>query len=87
MSEGKTATKESASHGAFIVSETWGQPPASHYRFSVEGDRMFGFLISSKESSSADSHKPASLSELQAETGGWDSLSDEAFLDFEDSLE
>jgi hypothetical protein len=51
-------------------SEQWGQPPASHYVFSVEGGVIHGYLISvMPTSSSPASAKSYTLSNL---TSGYD---------------
>ena len=68
-------------------SERWGQLAASKYVFWIEGHALRGTLVSgvyySIQSAQTADHKSALAAELEA----WDSLSDEALLSFEETLE
>ncbi len=65
----------------------WGQPPASHYVFTVVGTRLFGepiagvyLIVSSSDIWTADSL-------LVAEFEAWERASDEALTSFEAMLD
>ena len=88
----RSETVDRLSRSRYITSEpsgdAWGQPPASHYRFHVVGARMFGMLITSAHVVTEPSTlEDSSKAELSNELAIWDSLSDEALLSFEDSLD
>jgi len=73
----------------YVTKETWGQPPASQYRFRVVGTRMYGvpvlgvyYYMTLSEPQSVRGE-----TELYHEMREWDELSDEALLIFESGLE
>ena len=70
--------------------DLWGQPPARHYVFRIEGDILQGQLISDAEGVYIPSRltEPASGmdSPLGLELEAWDTLSDEAWANFEQEL-
>jgi hypothetical protein len=80
--------------GLYMTSESkrsaWGQPPISHYVFTVVDGALHGQLVSQ------ESDVYASLSaeclfvvepQLDLEFQAWDTLSDEALIDFEQQLD
>lgn len=87
----RSQTVGRASKSRYITSEsgvdTWGQPPASHYRFRLVGVRMFGTPVVVELVTQSTPRKDSSEAELNSELAIWDSLSDEALLAFEDSMD
>lgn len=75
----------------YVTSESregqWGQPSVSYYRFTIEGSRMVGTLVSDLYLSSGSRHTADERDALMQEFGEWDVLSDEALLNFEQGLE
>lgn len=71
---------------SIVVSEP-DQVSAAHYRFRLEGKRMFGRLVSSQVLGRSELSARREDDELRKELAIWDSLSDEALLTFEDSLD
>jgi hypothetical protein len=65
----------------------WGQPAASHYVFTIDGNRLLGQPI-------AEAYLPSPSSDilpvdprLAAEFEAWDAASDEALANFEAMLD
>ena len=71
--------------GSIVVTEQ-DQLSAVRYRFRLEGKRMFGMLVSSHASGHSQSILGAIDNGLRQELLIWESLSDEALLDFEGSI-
>ena len=69
----------------------WGQPPASHYVFTVVGDTLRGQPISDIKEVHVSSHRmghpPVVESQLDEEFQAWDILSDKALMNFEQELD
>lgn len=71
----------------YVVAESWGQPPASQYRFRLEGTRMYGTPMPNAPASSRHQLDRQVYRELLPEQSLWEFLSDEALLDFENGLD
>lgn len=76
---------------AYVGSESghaaWGQPPISHYHFTMVGGTLRGQLISGTYCSFSEDRLPTVIdSQLAAEFAAWERVSDEALVAFEESL-
>lgn len=81
-----TRSGDRANSAGSIVSVEQDQLSAAQYRFRLEGKRMYGILVSSHVSGHSELTSRTVDSELRQEMAIWDSLSDEALLEFEDSI-
>jgi hypothetical protein len=61
----------------------WGQPPASHYVFTIVGNRLLGQPIAGASLPSPSSDILPVDPLLAAEFEAWDAASDEALANFE----
>ncbi len=62
------------------------QSSAVQYRFRLEGKRMFGMLVASHASGHSQAMLVPTDNGLHQELAIWDTLSDQALLDFEDTI-
>ncbi|HEC33704.1 MAG TPA: hypothetical protein ENI37_03185 [Chloroflexi bacterium] len=68
-------------------SSEWGQPPASHYFFTIIGTTLHGQLISGVYPSPGLAIPSVVDPQLAAELEAWDAASDEVLAAFEAGLD
>ncbi len=78
---------------AYVSSESgmsqWGQPPASHYVFSVQGNHLVGHLIQDKYQALRTTVSATTTGDplLDLDFKAWEKAGDEDWLKFEAQLD